>query len=345
MKRTVLLIGFALMVFVNQAMAQNRDEFKPSGKVTGKVFGNYLFDMTKDIEKKSAFEINRAYLGYKYKFNNSFSASVTLDVGANDGGSSYTAYLKKAQLDWNVSSVFKVSMGMLGLEQFSDQEKFWGYRYMQKSFQDQYGFGASADLGVKANVNIVDGLSANVFVINGEGYKKIQDEDGRQKIGADLVLKTQKGLIAKVYYDINSAKVQMDGGAEKDVTVSAFATFLGYKISDHFRLGAEYNVLFNGPKDSKVADDHNLNGFSFYSTYSFNKKVEVFGRYDVLSSNKLEGEIEKWNLSNNGSGITTGIQYAPVKGVKMALNYKGFMYKDDSKNDKSQLFLNLEFKF
>lgn len=344
MKGKQLLIGAMVLLTSLSSVAQEKNEFEPSGKANGKIFWNYHYDMTTGEKQESSFEIQRAYFGYDYQISKEFSASITFDVGKDDG-SDYTAYLKKAQLDWKMSPVVKVSLGMIGLEQFSEQENFWGYRYIMKAFADQYGFGTSADLGVKAKFQINDILYANAFVINGEGYKKVQDEDGKQKVGADLVLKTKKGLIAKVYFDTNTTTVVEEGGTENDVTVSALAGFIGYEFSDKFRLGAEFNQLFNGKKYSTAADGYDLNGWSFYSTYAFNKKVEVFGRYDNLTSNTLNGETEKWNLSKNGSAITTGIQYAPVKGVKMALNYQGFMHKDSSKEDNSLLFVNFEFKF
>lgn len=331
-----LMLGFA-------AIAQEQSEFTPSGKVNGKVFFNYHYDMTDGEEQESSFEIKRAYFGYDYNIAKGLKASITLDVGKNDGGSDYTAYLKKAQLEWKASSAVKVSLGMISTIQFKEQEKFWGYRYIMKSFNDQYGFGSSADLGIKASFKLSDELSANAFVINGEGYKKVQDEDGKQKAGASLVYQ-KSGFIAKVYADANSAKVVDEGGNEDDVTVSAVALFAGYKFSDQFRLAAEYNMLTNGTKYSRVADDHDMEGVSVYSTYTIDNKWEVFGRYDYLTSNTLEGETEKWN-AKNGSAITAGVQYAPIKNVKMALNYQGFNFKQEALNTNSLLYVNLEFKF
>lgn len=339
-----LFLALLVIAASLNAVAQEKAEFKPSGKVNGKVFFNYNYDMTEGEDKESGFEIKRAYFGYDYNIAKGLKASITLDVGKNDGGSDYTAFLKKAQLEWKASSSVKVALGMIGTIQFKEQEKFWGYRYIMKSFNDQYGFGASADLGVKANFKLSDVLSANAIIVNGEGYKKVQDEDGKQRYGASFIYKN-KGLIAKVYADATSAKVMNEGGEEEDVNVSTLATFLGYKFSDKFRLAAEYNQLINGTKYSKVADKHDLEGLSFYSTYTFNKKWEVFGRYDNLSSNTLDGETEKWNLSKNGGAIATGVQYAPAKGVKMAFNYRNFAHKDSSKEDKSQVYVNFEFKF
>ena len=352
MKKMKSILVLFLMTLCLGSMAQEI-EFKPSGKVNGKVFVNYNYDMTKGEDQESGFEIKRAYFGYDYHIAKGLKASITLDVGKNTSlipdtekkqGSDYTAFLKKAQLEWKASSVVKVALGMISTIQFKEQEKFWGYRYIMKSFNDQYGLGSSADLGIKANFKLNDVFSANAFIINGEGYKKMQDEDGKQKYGASLIYKN-KGLIAKIYADATSAKLMNNVGEEEDVTALSLATFIGYKFSDKFRLAAEYNQMVNATKYSKVADNHDLEGFSFYSTYTFNKKWEVFGRYDNLTSNTLEGETEKWNISKNGGATTAGVQYAPAKGVKMAFNYRNFAHKDSSKEDQSQIYVNFEFKF
>ncbi|MCT4602386.1 MAG: hypothetical protein N4A59_05750 [Marinifilum sp.] len=336
-----LLLGFTVIA--------QEQEFKPSGKVNGKVFFNYHYDMTDGEEQESGFEIKRAYFGYDYNIAKGLKASITLDVGKNAGGSDYSAFLKKAQLEWKASSVVKVSLGMISTVQFKDQEKFWGYRYILKSYADQYGFGSSADLGIKASFKLSDHFSANAFIINGEGYKKMQDSDGNQKYGANLVFK-HKGLIAKVYGDIQSALIENknEGGeivSTDDANISAIAAFVGYKFSDKFRLAAEYNKLANGTKYSKVAKDRDMYGYSFYSTYTFDKKWEVFGRYDYLTSNTLAGATEKWNLEKNGGAITAGVQCTPVKNVRMALNYRNFNFKGSNQEDQSQVFVNFEFKF
>ncbi len=341
--KTVLISALSLLVGFS-AIAQKQSEFKPSGKASGKIFFNYHYDMTNGEEQESSFEIKRSYLGYNYNFAKGFKASITLDVGKNDGGSDYTAFLKKAQLEWTMSPIVKVSLGMISTIQFKEQEKFWGYRYIRKSFADEFGFEPSADVGIKANFKINDWFSANAIFMNGEGNKNLQDEDGKQKVGASLVY-AKKGLIVKVYTDALTTTVADEEGNETDVTSSSFAGFIGYKFSDQFRLGAEYILLTNATKFANAAQDKDRNGLSFYSTYTFTKQWEVFGRYDKLNSNTLKGENEKWNLSNNGGSITTGIQYAPVRGVKMALNYQGYNFKDSTKEDNSLVYVNFEFKF
>lgn len=333
--KKIFLFLIAILLTISSFSQSTSEEFKPNGEVQFKVFWNYHYDFSQNAAKKSAFEINRSYFGYKYDFSEALSAKITFDVGNNSGGSVYTAFLKIAQLDWKVAEGVKLSMGLIGMKQFNDQEDFWNYRYIFKSFQDEHSYGPSADLGVNAEFTVTKTLKANFVVSNGEGYKKLQDEDGNQKFAGSIIFEPINGLITKIYMD---SQATTDSKA-----VTALGLFAGYKTSD-WRLGAEYNKLNNGKKYSSPAVGHELDGLSFYATYVINKKFEVFGRYDQLSSNTLIGGLADWNIANDGSQVITGIQYAPVKGLKFSLNYQDFSFDNATSDTKSLVFLNAEFK-
>lgn len=332
-KQLTLLCFFIASSSVFSQMPQ--DNFIPSSFPIFKVFWNYHADLSTNATKTSAFEINRAYLGYQYNYSKEISGKVVFDVANNTGGSSYTVLLKNAQLDWKVAPRVKLSMGLIGMKQFNDQEEFWSYRYLFKSFQDQNGFGSSADLGFNAEFNISKSLKVNFIVFNGEGFKNIQDVNGNQKVGGSLVYSPVKGLTTKIYIDN-----QPTTGSK---AITSLALFAGYQ-SKEWRFGSEYNKLDNGKNFLTPAVDHQLDGVSFYATYIINKKVEIFGRYDQLSSNTLAGDTTAWNFSKDGNQIITGIQYVPVKGLKFALNYQGFSFDNANLNNQTKIFLNLEFK-
>jgi len=234
-----------------------------------------------------------------------------------------------------VSSGVKLSFGMIGLKQFNDQENFWGYRYLFKSFQDQNGFGSSADAGINTAFTLSKKLKANFLIVNGEGYKKLQDINGNQKVGASILYYPIDGLTTKIYFDTQSTT----GGK----AVTSLALFTGYKAK-RWRLGAEYNKLRNATKYTKPSNDKNLDGISLYATITLKDNVEVFGRFDQLKSNTLNGDIQNWNFDKDGSQIIFGFQIAPVKGLKLALNYQGFTFDNSVLNTKSLVFLNAEFK-
>jgi len=342
----IVSITFIMLMSVLLLNAQEKQEnFKPKGVAFGKVFFNYHLDLTEGSDKVNSFEIQRSYLGYKYNFSDKISAKITLDAGPVGVGSSYTVFVKIAQLNWQISKPIKLSIGLIGLKQFDTQEKFWGYRYIFKSFQDEFAFGSSADLGANAEIKIIKNLTANVFVLNGEGYKKKQDNMGRLKVGGNLVYKPINGLILKAYYDIYGGKFNRGDTLVVDTTsIQTIAFFAGYKINK-FRLGAEYDLQKGGEKYYHIAADHNLRGYVIYGTYMFAKKWEVFAEYFSFKSNKLEGETDTWNYNKDANGIVGGFQYSPVKGVKASLNYRTFLYDNPKNTDENLIYLNFEYKF
>ena len=83
---------------------------------------------------------------------------------------------------------FTLDFGLIGLEQFNVQEKFWRYRYIMKSFQDEYKFGSSADMGILGKYKFTKWLSADITISNGEGYKKLNgDNKYRYAVGATIL--------------------------------------------------------------------------------------------------------------------------------------------------------------
>lgn len=333
-KITTLFLIFSFVA----GFAQSNEEFKPSGKPFSKIFFNYHTD----LEEVSAFEIQRAYFGYKYNLSKEFSADITLDVGAPDievedtsglileGGSSLqmTAYLKTAGITYKKGNL-KVQLGLIGLQQFKVSEKYWGHRYIYKAFQDAYKMGTSADLGVLATYKFADAFSADLTIRNGEGYKKL-DVDENFLYGLGLTLTPVKGLIIRGYYDYLK-------GDDTQITLSHF---VGYK-NEGLTLGAEYNIQ----KGNKTKTDHDLSGFSVAASYDINERYQVFGRYDYLSSNIIDPDPDPWNISKDGSFIIAGVQYSPIKKIQLALNYQGKMPAEAGEDMGHAAYLSCQFAF
>ncbi|MGQ8337758.1 porin [Sunxiuqinia sp. A32] len=302
-------------------MGQN-EEFKPGGKPFMKIFTNYNATFS-DGESASAFAIERFYLGYEYAFSENLSAKANFDIGDPGVGKlEMTAYVKNAYLKYKVSNL-TVNFGMISTTQFKVQEGAWGYRYLEKSFQDAYKFNASADLGVSVAYKFCDAFSADFIIQNGEGYKKLE-ADSTFRYGLGATIEPISNLTGRVYYDFST----------KETTQSSIATFIGY-ANDQFSISAEYMKQLN----ASFNEDHDLNGVSLYATVNASKKVKFFGRFDDLSSNN------DWNLSKDGQLVLLGIEYAPVKGVKLAPNFRNWNPADDNKAASTSLFLNCEIKF
>jgi hypothetical protein len=224
----------------------------------------------------------------------------------------------------------RVDFGLIDMQHFVLQEKFWGYRYIARSFSDRYRFGPKADLGFDVIYNVKDIITFDLTLSNGEGYTNLQ-RDNTIKLGAGFIITPLKGLFIRGYFDT----------MEKDDVESTLATFIGYEFRKLFRIAFEYNYKFN----QDFVENHDRYGISTYATIHLHEKIEVFGRYDWLSSNIIEDDDIPWNLPYDGSSVISGIQYIPVKRVKLSLNYQDWVPYAKNEENLSFVYFNVEFKY
>ena len=323
---TILIIFFSLNIYTQDTN---------KGDIFSTIFWNYNTDLSSEASKKNSFEVKRVYLGYKFNIDDKISAKVTFDIEKNSAGSDYTTFLKTAQIDWSLKDNFKLSFGMIGNKQFKYQESIWGYRYLYKTFQDENKFGSSADLGVNGEIKVSKNLKMNLFMLNGEGYKNIQDDDGYMKFGGNLIYEISNALSLKLYYDSEP------GNDEFNVTNVGY--FIGYD-KNKTRFGLEYNKINNAKSYNSPSLDNNLSGFSGYISQNFSENSSLFFRYDSLESNIVSGSAGPWNSGKDGKLMILGFEYVVTKGFKLNLNYRNYNYTDNSINNKSMVFINAEIK-
>ena len=334
MKHQNLLLIVFVAFTLNLFSQESKPVFVVDGKPTLKVFANYNSNLggNEQVEAKESMQIKRAYLGYKANLSENYSMKITMDVGNNSG--KYSTYLKVAELKYTKDK-WTVNVGMIATKQFKVQEKFWGYRYLLKTYQDQYKYNSSADLGLSANYQINKNIGVDAIIQNGEGYKHV-DPTGTYRGGFGTTIK-YKPITFRVYYDIS---------AKTDINRQNIATFIGYKFKDKFKIGAEYNYQLN----NAFVEDHNMFGYSVYSTFFINPKFEIFSRYDNSASNVIEEEGSRldpqaWNANKDAQLSVIGLQYKPIKNISVSANYRRYLSAVEDAEGVNWLFLNLEFKF
>lgn len=301
--KLILLAGISACIFIT-AKAQDTKTEEPKGKAIVQVFGNFHtgFFGKKDIR---SFELERSYLGYEYKLKNDLSIKGVMDIGKSSNIDDYhrIAYIKYAMISWKTGNL-TLNGGLIPNTQICFQEKFWGYRYIKKSFQNQYNFGSSADLGLSVIYKFTDWISTDAIIVNGEGYKKIQKNDGFN-YGLGTTLTPVKGFQIRLYGGLNES-----GEQGKDNIVN-MAGLVGYK-SDKFTIGAEYNYMMN----ASFNKDANQNGYSVFTSVQLQKNTELYGRFDDLCSKN------DWNIAKDESAAILGVQFKLGKYVKIAPNFR-----------------------
>ncbi len=308
MKRKITTLLFALMALSSFAQDTNepvesKKKFKFSGKPIVTLFADYKAGIGNE-ESKSGFNLSRAYLGYEMAFAKGFSAKVVLDFGNSkifNSNYDQIAYVKNALLAWKYKNL-NVKFGLIGLNQFSVQEKFWGYRFVEKSFQDKYKFGSSADLGLSLGYKFTKWLSADVVVSNGEGYKHI-NVDSKYRYSLGLTAKPIESITLRAYTDIYSSP-----NGEEYTDQEVLALFAGYSHK-YFSIGAEFNQMWN----SKFVAKQSQSGVSVYANVKLHKKLSIYGRYNNL--------FVKNNWADEKEDFVVGLQYQPIKQVKISPNF------------------------
>lgn len=304
--KSLLLTAVCVWGSVSASATGESESETPKGKAIIKVFTNFHTGFG-TMNDRRGFELDRSYLGYEYNLGHGLKVKGVMDIGKSSDVGDYQriAYVKNAQLSWKHKNLV-LNAGLISTTQFNLQEKFWGARYLMKSFQDYYGFGSSADLGLSASYQINDWLAADAILVNGEGYKKVQVKDGLL-YGMGVTLKPLDGLTLRVYGSINEAA--------KDEMKDSYnlATFIGY-ANDAFSIACEYNKV----QHAKFLPHNNMEGISVYGRVKLSKVVKAFARYDQLYV-KDEASADKEEFK-----LVGGVEFKIGKYIKLAPNIRYF---------------------
>ena len=148
----------------------------PEIKTGALIFAHYGVDVSETptddhVEsdpRPNEFDIDRVSLNVKTKIDKTFSARITNDVGRTNE-QKLELFLKYAYLRVKASDDITLRLGSAGTPQVGFSDKFWGQRWLAKSFTDQEKNLSSADLGIHALGSHADGpFSWSTALIRGE---------------------------------------------------------------------------------------------------------------------------------------------------------------------------------
>lgn len=312
--------------------ATDSTDFHPHGKPILRVFSNLNTSIGGGTDYTS-FEVRRAYLGYNYHIHPLYSIKVVLDIGSPLDDSPFSllkryAYFKTASLTYNWKNL-TVQAGIIDLYNVGIQEKYWDRRYVFKSFMDEYRFSPRADIGVNMAYQFLPGLSADLMVMNGEGYDQMQN-DNTYKAAAGITAEPLSFLTTRIYVEYSHKKTE-------EILLALFA---GFDDGKRLKGGAEANFLFS----DDFRENHDRYGYSLYSSFLFFRSYSIFLRYDWVLSNIPDPLMQPWSLARDGSALIAGLEYQPIDKVRIAVNYQDWYPAARNLENVRKLFLHLEFK-
>jgi hypothetical protein len=313
-----------------QEVAVEKVKFEPSGKAFGQVFAN-VHDSFSNDRSLAAFEITRSYLGYDYSFSRTLMGRIIYDatVGTLNGKTIYQGYLRNVYLQFD-NGLFNIKGGIITTEQLAINVKMWNYLFMGRLFADYIGMSFTSDLGMSVKYNLSKKISFDLSVTNGLGYKNIAP-DSSFRYSAGMTFLPTNNFIIRGYFDIKN----------RNKVVQSTLDVSGAYVTDKVIMGAEYVLQ----KNHLNSDNNDYSGFSVFARLRLKEKLFIFGKYDDLSSGTPDGFTDAWNLAKDGSNLYIGLEYAPVKGVRLAPNF-GIIIPDDHNSVKTTIVgLNTELKF
>jgi hypothetical protein len=304
----------------------------------------------------TGFDIKRFYLIVDHKFDNVWAANLTTDaqylsdkttsvvssvgppvktttVTTSSGTAGVTeVFIKKLYLQATLSDAFVVHAGSYTSPWAPFVEGLYGYRYIEKTQSDRLGYANTADWGLNATGKLGDGVfTYSASIVNGGGFKnpsrsKYVDYEGRIGVTPVKWLTFGAGFYSGHLGQVNSSNQNFPKN-----TASRWDLALGVNAAG-FRIGGEYfdaknyksanpttgvysaSAITSNSSTAPLSDT--ATGYSVFTSYEFNQKWSVFGRYDQAKPSKDVVSALK------DTYVNVGVSVKPRKGVDLALVYK-----------------------
>jgi hypothetical protein len=284
LKNLVLLVSLGAVFGNANAQVNNPIEnipdtagFKPGGKISGYVFGDYAYFNHSDAQaairgngytytpynngisttgaatpypypqNSSTFEFRRIYLGYDYNFAPKFSTQLMLaheDTKDNlDLGGNRTFYIKYASVRWK--GVYPGADLIVGQQQTPgfvySSEMLWGYRCIEKTITDLHNLISSTDLGVAINGRIdkAQNFGYDVMIGNNRGaaLPNLAANPFKRFYGDIWGRFLDKKLTVQLYSDYVKTADPM--GTNRNYFNLTYKFFAAYSV-ERFTVGVEY---------------------------------------------------------------------------------------------------------
>jgi len=287
------------------------------------------------IEGQHGFWLRRIYLGYNTKLSDKFSARVRLEMNSTHfSEGKIIPYIKNAHLKYKLNNNLSIIAGIIEPPSFDKTEKFWGYRFVEKTAPDFFKLASSRDFGIALNGKTNGGFLYTLMYGN---YGSNKGEDNKGKAVYTRVAYNTKSM----YFEINGHKAS-DGS--KDITY--LAGFLGLK-GTWGRLGTGY---YYKNEDSNIDDNKDTGIISLHGTAKLSKTTEIFARYDHFLKEGLKNPGGYVPVASKGQlprFLIGGLIFKVHKRIKLSPNIKYIFYgtpDNNTKPGKSDFYINLTAK-
>lgn len=308
---------------VGSGVAQDN---KLAGKVSGYVMGDYYYMVGHDTAKAfgktqfantakdmQGFQIRRMYLIYDQPLSDNFAMQTIIEGtdASTDPGGRLGIYLKAAFMEWkNIFHNSNVRVGLIPTLDWTNSEKIWNYRSLEKTSMDQRALGLPTDLGVSLRGTLdADAMFGyGVMISNGNGFKP--ESNKFKKFSGEFIAKPVKELSLEVVADYEPWV--------KDSNKTTIKGLVAYQ-AEKFTVGAEYiqQTMAKGGGDTATTLDLSPQVISLFAWAPIPGVEGLNGivRYDMFNPNTA--------VSDKGykeNFLVVGVDYMPIPNVHIMPN-------------------------
>lgn len=222
-----------------------------------------LFNTLDYQESQSDYEFERTLLIYEASLPKQFNICLGLDSYTEDSDNDFnrTMYLKRANLAYHFHNL-EIKGGLMVLDNFINQRKAWGHRYISKTFQNLNKFGENRGVGIAFRHKIFRNLQSNITVINGDITPEEKSKD-YYTFQTSQIFQTEQWTL----HLLNNITEKQE---------HTHAVFVNFQQKD-YNLGLELVSDFNENSQDYL-------GASIFTNYRIYSKLMVFARLDMLDN-------------------------------------------------------------
>ena len=196
MKRLLLLTLLALIVMSSVQLP---------AAISAYAFGDYYFVLKQhkpELEDQNGFWLRRVYLTYESDISDKLKARARLELNSpgsfSTSASNITPYLKDAYISYQYAPLHKLTVGIQDSLAFSNIEKFYGYRHLEKTMFDLYKNRSSRDFAIDFSGAFDAAKKFNYSVQYGNYSGNKNETDKYKQVGARLFVNVTPELLLEV---------------------------------------------------------------------------------------------------------------------------------------------------
>ncbi|OFY68900.1 MAG: hypothetical protein A3G23_03725 [Bacteroidetes bacterium RIFCSPLOWO2_12_FULL_37_12] len=330
---------------------ENKDEFKPSGKVWGYAFGDFFYkadsdsakylnfgrgEFAKNKQNDIAVTFRRIYLGYDYNISPNLFTNILLESndGILTGSGKRTVFVKSLFLEWKkIIPRASVFIGQSSTPTWPIiSEPIWGLRNVEKTIADYRGFGGANDLGIRITGKFDTSGVFGYTLMWGNGKGDAPEVNVMKKVYASLDARLfQKKLTIQLQTDYEDAPAKQGSG------YAAYQTILGFISYQHEKFTVAMEGVYQTQQKAKInkvesatdtIKDSAPFGLSVWAKANLNQKLTAFVRFDNFSPDINYKKGDNLKDPYNENFFTTGLDIAPHKNWHIIPNLWINSYKD-----------------